>query len=293
MYTELTKTDEEYICIIGDSFAGNRKDSTNGLISYDWSWVNLIEQYNSGKLIGKSFPGQSFFHQRRWFVENMLDFPRVKSTVLIFVHTQHHRLPHLQDIPVTGHTVIANRNDPHQNELFKVDPSGSLFDLAKTFYCSGLFAEEFYRFGFMSFLNEINELTVNFKKVIHLFGFENGLSNQPNKKQRFYLGKLAQGNSIPVTTTLVSMTAAERGSRSAFGGPDVGPHVQNHFNKHNNIELAKYIQWLINESATGELRNIPLETFNLKDPSLVEHIRRYREGFDKLYEIPGNKLDER
>lgn len=288
MYAELGKTDEEYICIIGDSFAGHRADSTVDVKSYDWSWVNLIEANNSGKLIGRSFPGQSFWHQRRWFTKNMIEWHSVRKTVLIFVHTQHHRLPHLTDIPITGQVLRADRSNPGQNELFKADPSGALFDLAAAFYSSGMFDQEFYRFGFISWLKEINEIAVNFKKVIHLFGFENGLSNLPNKEHRFYLEKLAQGNSTPVTTTLVSLTAAQRGSRT-WGGPDLGPDVQNHLNKHNNIELAKFVQYLINEDKPGFPRHIPLGSFDIKDPTMIENIKVKRAGFNPYYEIPGAK----
>jgi hypothetical protein len=288
MYSELNKTDEEYICVIGDSFAGNRRGTKTNISSYDWSWVNLLEANNSGKVVGKSFPGQSFWHQRRWFMDNLMDWPRVKNTVLIFVHTQYARLPHINDLPITGHIFKADRNNPEQNELYFKDPTGSLFDLAKTFYSSSMYDEEFYKFAFIAWLKEINEVTVNYKKVIHLFGFENSLANLPSTQHRFYLEKLAQGNSIPVTNTLVSLTAAERGSISAFGGPDIGPNVQNHLNKHNNIELAKFIQWTINEARPGVARHIPLETFDLKDPSLIHHIALHRPDFDKRFEIPGS-----
>lgn len=276
----MKKTNEKYICIVGDSFAGNRAESMPGMKSLDWSWVNLIEANNSGKLIGKSFPGQSFWHQRRWFMQNMSDWPHAADTVLIFVHTEYHRLPHLKDIPITGYVTVADRNNPKQNELFKADPSGSLFDLARTFYCSSMYDEEFYRFSWISWLKEINEITGHYKKVLHLFGFENGLSALPNKNSNFYLANLAQGNATPVTNTLVSLTRAERGSVAAFGGPDNGPDVQNHLNKHNNLELARFVQYLMSdESKPGVARHMPFERFDLKDDSLIEFIKlRNRES---------------
>lgn len=274
MENTLRKTNEEYICIVGDSFAGNRAESMPGMQSLDWSWVNLIEANNSGKLIGKSFPGQSFWHQRRWFMQNMSNWPHAPDTVLIFVHTEHWRLPHLKDIPITGRIIVADINNPKDNELFNADPSGSLFDLARTFYCSGMFDPDFYKFSFISWLKEINEITANYKRVIHFFGFETGLSAMPNKHNNFCLADLARGNSTPVTNTLVSLTRAERGSVSAFGGPDKGSDVQNHLNKHNNLEFARFVQHLMfDKSAPGSAVSMPIERFNLKDKSLIEYIK--------------------
>jgi hypothetical protein len=274
MENTLRKTNEEYICIVGDSFAGNRAESMPGMQSLDWSWVNLIEANNSGKLIGKSFPGQSFWHQRRWFMQNMSNWSHAPDTVLIFVHTEHWRLPHIKDIPITGRIIVADINNPKDNELFKADPSGSLFDLARTFYCSGMFDPEFYGFSFISWLKEINEITANYKRVIHFFGFETGLSALPNKHNNFCLENLARGNSTPVTNTLVSMTRAERGSVTAFGGPDNGPDVQNHLNKHNNLEFARFVQHLMSDKSTaGTAVRMPIERFNLKDKSLIEYIK--------------------
>lgn len=279
MENALRKTNEKYICIVGDSFAGNRAESTPGVRSLDWSWVNLIEANNSGKLIGKSFPGQSFWHQRRWFMENMSNWPHAADTVLIFAHTEHWRLPHIKDIPITGNILQADRNNPGLGEIFKADPSGALFDLARAFYCSGMFDQEFYKFSFISWLKEINEITANYKRVIHFFGFETGLSVLPDKYNNFCLADLARGNSTPVTNTLVSLTRAERGSVSAYGGPDNGPDVQNHLNKHSNLEFARFVQHLMSDESTpGIAMRFPIERFNLKDKSLIEHIRlrKYR-----------------
>lgn len=290
MYSELGKTNEKYICVIGDSFAGNRKERITGVTSFDWSWVNLLEANNSGELIGRSFPGQSFFHQRRWFMDHMSDWKHIEDTVLVFVHTQYARLPHLKDVAVTPQVFKADRNNPEQNELYYRDPTGVLFDLVTTFYSSSLFDEEFYRFAFISWLKELNELTVNFKKVIHLFGFDNDMGKMPFKQQRFYFEKMAIANSVPVTTTLMSMAAAERGTLSKWGGSDLGPNVQNHLNKQNNIELAKFMQWAINDVDPGKLLEIPLASFDLKDQSMIYNIEPHKENFIKGQEIPGNKI---
>lgn len=290
MYSELGKTNEEYICVIGDSFAGNRRDCIPGMPSFDWSWVNLIESNNAGKTIGLSFPGQSFWHQRRWFMDHMSDWKHVENTVLVFVHTQYARLPHLNDVAVTPQVFKADRNNPAQNELYFKDPSGALFDLAKTFYSSALFEHEFYRFAFLSWLKEINELTVNFKKVIHLFGFDNDIGRMPFKHQRFYFEKMAMPNSVPVTTSLLSIAAAERGTLENWGGSDHGNNIQNHLSKHNNIELAKFVQWAINDAIAGQLAEIPTASFNLKDPAIICNIAAHKEDFIVGQEIPGNKI---
>ncbi len=292
MYSELAQTNEEYICVIGDSFAGNRIETGPDVMgeTYEWSWVELLRTGNTGELIGNSFPGQSFFHQRRWFMENMLDHLRIKSTILVFVHTHHARLPHCRNVPATMHVLEADKSDPESNELHTRDPSGELFDLVKNFYTSELYVEGFYQHAFISWIKEIQELTVNFKKVIHIFGFDNGFSNLPSKVSRFYLETLSKGNAIVVDTTLVSLVAAERGHLK-FGGPDLGANVQNHLNKHNNIEFCKFIQYLINEGCTGKTYSIRTNSFNLKKPGLIKKIKPHRGGnFDPQYLIPGARI---
>lgn len=281
MDSTLIKTNEEYICVIGDSFAGNRNYSSFNMgASYDWSWVNLIEANNSGQLIGKSFPGQSYFHQRRWFMENMIiDYKNSSSTVLIFLHSHWSRLPHMRDVPITAQVLLADKDNPKSNELFNADPTGKLFELAKEYYLSELFVEEFYQHSFYMWLKEIAEYTVNFKRVIHLFAYDAGLSDLPSRISRFYPELIVNHNTIMVNTTLKSLVAAERGS-AIFGGPDIGPNVQNHFNKHNNIQLCKFIQSLINDPDSGKSLSIPLDTFDIKDPSLIETILPHRVDFD-------------
>jgi hypothetical protein len=263
------------ICIIGDSFAGHRHSNDSILEkSASWSWVNLIEDNSTGLFSGQGFPGQSFWHQRRWFLnwqDNRTDRP---ETVLIFVHTNSWRIPHEKDVPVTGQVLSANKHS-RDNELLNIDPSGSLFDLAKTFYVSNLYVGEFYQFAHLAWLQEIPRLTTRYKKVIHLFGFENKMSDLPNRQNSFCIEQLITDNSIVVRNELMSLSMAEKGNTNWGGTDDHGK--QNHLGEHNNIQLAQFVQYLINEQAPGTSVEIPVERWKLKDPNLIKLIRLNKE----------------
>ena len=280
-------TNEKSICVIGDSFAGNRNNAewnkTDKRLNKDWSWVNLLEANNSGEFNGRSYPGQSYFHQRRWYYYNMIFHNEhdTSDTILVLVHTNHGRLPHMRDLPITGQVVFADKHDPKSNELYKADPSGRTFDFAHTFYLSQFYVDEFYFSAFTSWLAELPELTKHYKKVIHLFGFETKLNTLPNFMSRFYVGKLLTPNSVVVQDTLVSLSMAERGSRE-WGGPDVGPDRQNHFNKHNNECLFNELTYIINNVPGGTFHKMDLSKWDLKDRSLLETMKLYRDGFDPL-----------
>lgn len=279
-------TKEKSICVLGDSFAGHRNNAEwnkiDKSLNKDWSWVNLLEANNTGSFTGRSFPGQSYFHQRRWYYYNMLfHHADIDQTVIVFVHTNHARLPHTRDIPITGQVLSADKNDPKSNELYSIDPSGRLFDFAHTFYLSQFYVDDFYTSAFASWLAELPELTKNYKKVIHLFGFENKLNTLPNFMSRFYVGKLLTPNAVVVQDSLVSISLAERGGKS-WGGPDHGPDRQNHFNKHNNQCLFEEVTHIINRVPGGTLHKMDLSKWQLKDKSLLETVKLHRDDFDPL-----------
>lgn len=279
---------EKIICVIGDSFAGHRSNADwNNLgseFNHAWSWVNLLETECCHTMKGKSFPGQSFWHQRRWLMDyifkNVYYESTVADTVLIICHTETHRLPcRNQDLSITGHVLRADKLDPNNNnELYRADPSGTLFDLVKAYYLSELFVSDFYDNAFYSWLNELPDLTSKFKKVIHFFGFECGLDDLPNRISRFYLSKLSAPNAVIVRTTLMSMSLAERGHRR-WGGPDIGPDRANHFNPYNNRQLFKEIKHVIDNVPSGTCYELDYKNWELKDPSLVHVLKMHRPDF--------------
>lgn len=277
-------TKETSICVIGDSFAGHRNNAEwNKLdrkLNKDWSWVNLLEANNEGGFTGRSFPGQCYFHQRRWYYYNMIfHHANPEETVLIFVHTSHGRLPHMRDIPVTGNVLFADPNSPQTNELYRIDPEGHMFDFAKTFYLSQFYVDEFYFSAYAGWLDELPELTRKFKKVIHMFGFETKLNTLPNFASRFYVGKLLAPNSIVVADSLCSITMAERGNRD-WGGPDMGTDRANHFNRHNNEQLFEQVTHIINNVPGNTYHKLDLSTWQLTDRKLLEVVKLHRDDFD-------------
>lgn len=279
---------EKIICVIGDSFAGHRNNADwnnrGPKFNHAWSWVNLLETEYCYDMKGKSFPGQSFWHQRRWLMDYIFKNPLFKDsaqdTVLIICHTETHRLPcQNHDWPITGHILKADKLDPDNNELYRMDPSGTLFDLVKAYYLSELFVSDFYDNSFYSWLNELPELTRKFKKVIHFFGFECGLDDLPNKISRFYLDKLSAPNSVVVKTTLLSMSLAERGHRR-WGGPDIGLDRANHFNLHNNRQMFEEIKHIIENVPGGSCYELDYKKWDLKDPSMVHVLKMPKSNFD-------------
>lgn len=274
-----------HICVIGDSFAAHRSNAdSKEFNSKEWSWVNLVESELCYSMSGKSFAGQSFWHQRRWLLRELVkpnSFKDKSNTILIICHTEAQRLPvKHNDWSITGHIVTANKQDPHSNEIFQVDPTGSLFDLVKAFYLSELFVTEFYDNCFYSWLNELPELTRKFKKVIHFFGFENRMNFLPNNVTRFYLDKLIAPNAVVVKTLLMSLSLAERGNKHTWGGPDIGPNRANHFNPHNNRQMFEEIKHIIDHVPGGSYHEMSLENWDLRTTEFVTLLQPHRLDYD-------------
>ncbi len=289
-------TKEQIIYVLGDSFAGHRSNADwnrDPNMNKPWSWVNLLESELCHTMLGKSFGGQSFWHQRRQLFRDLFPIPgdmvtnsgmlknNEPNTILIICHTETHRLPvRSKNLSVTGHILNADKHDPHSNEIYNFDPSGSLFDLVKTFYLSELFVYDFYDNAFYTWLNELPALTKNFKKVIHFFGFKNGMDTLPNRVSRFYLDKLLAPNAVIVKTLLLSLHQAERGNKSTWGGPDVGDDRANHFNLHNNRQMFEEIKHIIENVPGGDYHEINLANWDLKNELFVELLKPHRLDFD-------------
>lgn len=260
------------ICVVGDSFCGHRSNAEFELLrSFPWSWVNLLSTDYGKNVIGKSFPGQSYYHQRRWFYQNFQNIKDQGNTVLIFCHTNSSRLPHNNNFPVTS-WVTKTKKESDSNELKHFDPDGKLFDLANDFFSSNLFVKDFYSSVMLSWLAELPELTRNFKKVIHFFGFDDKLGQLPDHRHTFTIGDLVTDNSVVVLNTLVSMTFAERGTTNTFGGPDV-EHA-NHWNKHNNFSMFEEVKHIIEQVPGKSYYEFDLAKWNLVDDTLVKKIKQ-------------------
>ncbi len=265
---------ENIICVIGDSFAGHRSNSKfKDFNSNDWSWVIRLEE-RCHTLSGASFPGQSYWHQRRWYFKNQHNHKLAHETILIFCHTEWSRLPHEKDIPINGYVLQSNYK-PKDSEILQYDPSGNLTNLVKDFYLSELFVDDFYASAMFGWLSELPKITKNYKKVIHFFGFKTGLDFLPDKRSQFCVGDLVTDNSVVVLTPLKSLTLAERGNAD-WGGSDIGPDRANHFNRHNNNCMFEEIMHIINDVPGGSVKEINTTMWDLKDRSIIEKIKLHR-----------------
>jgi hypothetical protein len=244
------------LLIVGDSFCVNRTSPA--------SWVNILKNlYPKSKITGKGFSGQSYWHQRRWFLENFSKNP--ENTSIIFCHTSALRLPCFRDVPITPWVLSIDDPSSKSNELLNYDEDNRIYNLARSFYSSELYDERFYIWTNEKWYHELSTLTKNFSKVIHLFGFDFKEDKKP----------MLQKNSILCTTLLRSLSVAELGCNESmplsmvFGGPD--PRV-NHFNSHNNIQLALFLKNVLDDTKLGSIVKIKnLSEWDLKDKNLVEN----------------------
>jgi len=243
------------LLVLGDSFCANRTEPE--------SWVKILKNfYPNFKLTGRGFGGQSWWHQRRWLLENFPTSP--ESTTAIFCHTGALRLPCVRDIPVTPWVLSLDDPTSLKNELLRHDKDHKIFHLAKSFYSSDLYDQKFYEWASEKWFFELSELTKNFKKVLHIFGFD----SKENKSV------LLNSNAIVCTTLLRSLSIAELSKNQSlppsqiFGGPDTR---LNHFNKHNNIQLALFLKTLIDEGDPKSSVCISnLSEWKLEDQTVVE-----------------------
>lgn len=267
---------ESIICVIGDSFAGHRSNSKfKEYASHDWSWVNQL-QGQCYKLTGESFPGQSFWHQRRWYFKNQNGHRYAHETILIFCHTEWSRLPHIKDLPINAY-LLKDDYDPNNSDFLKFDSTGDLTKLVKDFYLSELFVNDFYAYAWLSWLAELPKITKNYKKVIHFFGFNNGLDVLPKVGLQRSLADLVNDNSVVVLTPLRSLVQAERGNHQ-WGGRDLGPDRANHFNQHNNNCMFEEIMHIIKHVPGGSVREIDITNWNLKDKTQIEKIKLHKDA---------------
>jgi hypothetical protein len=242
------------LIIIGDSFCANRTSPN--------SWITYLQNYlYNYDICGEGRPGTGWWTHNRCYnaTINSLTEQLAENDILIWAHSSAYRLPNDYDVPITTSVTYFDINDPRYDEIDKEKPQHlKMFNVAKEFYQSDLFSMNYYEWAELAFWKELQLKTAQYKKVIHLFGFA-------DTNFKYNRNVLMSDNSILVTPTLRDLSAADE--PNFVGGKD---DRINHFNAHNNQELAKFIIKLINDSPVQQEVAIDYSTWNLKDKSKLD-----------------------
>jgi hypothetical protein len=241
------------ILIIGDSFCLHRGEQ------YPTSWVRLLEQSTRCKVYGVGLDGRGWWQQHRWYKENIKSLPNPADTAVVWVHTSPHRLPCDNDAKVNVTVLdIEDCTAPGQSS-----PHGKLFNLAREFYSSPLYVEEFYAWAIVAWWKQLAIDLLPYKKVIHLFGFyEHGIADVDR------LNLLTTNSVVVNKPPLISLSMAE--SSLPLRQIRQDPRI-NHFSNHNNAQLANFLR--------ETLENTPVNT-----QTEITNLNQWK--FEKSVEIP-------
>jgi hypothetical protein len=246
-----SKTMKSKIIIIGDSFCVDRTSPN--------SWITYLQHYfYNYDILGAGYPGTGWWTHNKGYnaTLNELDSKLTENDILIWCHSSPYRLPNDYDVPITQSAISFALNDPRFREIDKSNPMHvEMFNDAKQFYLSKLFSFDFYEWAELSFWKELQLKTSAYKKVIHFFGF-------PSTNFAHNRNALQSDNAIVVTMPLLILSRSEDPD-TIGGGSDT--HRVNHFNAHNNRELAKFTIKLIEEVDAGCEIAIDYSTWDIKD----------------------------
>lgn len=219
------------LLVIGDSFCLHRGEN------YPTSWVTQLGKLTGCNVYGAGIDGRGWWQQNRWYKENIKRLPDPADTAVVWVHTSPHRLPCDNDAKVSIRVLdIEDHTDPKENS-----PHGKLLNLAKEFYLSPLYVEDFYTWAIVAWWKQLAIDLLPYKKVIHLFGFyEYGITDADR------LNLLTTNSVIVNKPPLLSLCMADSNLPTRED-----PRI-NHFGDHNNTQLAMFLKEI--------LENAPLNT---------------------------------
>lgn len=230
------------LLVIGDSFCLHRGER------FPTSWITLLEQSTGCKVYGAGLDGRGWWQQNRWYKNNVNQLPDPKETAVIWCHTSAHRLPCDNDARVNPWVLsISDHNDPSNDIVPSIDPDGRLFRIARDFYSSPLYVEDFYAWAMVAWWKQLAIDLSSYKKVIHLFGFYDlGIGD----KDRL---NLLNTNSIVIDNP--TLGALSRADTLSFNG-GVGDQRINHFSDHNNAQLAKFLKETLDTTLPNSVKQI-------------------------------------
>jgi len=219
------------LLVIGDSFCLHRGEQ------FPTSWVTQLGKLTGCNVYGAGIDGRGWWQQHRWYKENIKHLPDPADTAVVWVHTSPHRLPCDNDAKVTVKVLdIKDHTDPKENS-----PHGKLLNLAKEFYSSPLYVEEFYTWAIVAWWKQLAIDLLPYKKVVHLFGFyEYGITDADRLN-------LLTTNSVVVNKPALPSLCMADSNLPTREDPRI-----NHFGDHNNTQLAMFLKEI--------LENAPLNT---------------------------------
>jgi len=244
------------VIILGDSFCEYREN-----LNTDWPLI-LANKLNV-PLYGKGYGGQSFWSCRNWIndTENhKLIFN--KQSLLIVCHTEYSRLPSKENVPLNRGVLQTKYQDDIKSDIeikikdmfgnftnctdellkLKIDvisnhlllKSQKTKELLKEFYLSDLYVEEFYDWAQQSWIKELNSISSELYKIIHIQGFDTNKISLEN-------------NSVLID--FEEFKSLRRLSSEELIDPDYSgvDSRHNHFKDFNNVILAEKLAKIIQE----------------------------------------------
>jgi len=179
------------IVIIGDSFCADRKNPIT-------DWPLILSNKLNVPLYGAGFGGQSFWSIRRWMNDKTQHSLFDKQTLLIVCHTEYSRIPSTENLPLNKSVLrtefqddiksdaeIKIKNVVGSNECESDKSSINVIknflllraqktkDVLTDFYLSDLYVEEFYVWAYHAWIKELNNISSEFYKIVHIKGFGN------------------------------------------------------------------------------------------------------------------------
>jgi len=223
---------QKTLLIVGDSYCRFREEETD--------WPVVLSRLLDSKLEGKGFAGQSFWHQRRWMLQN-LEKLKLSATVVI-CHTDPARMPCVADFSVTPKLIDMKSDDAVKSisnlrkpSKFESKHFEKLHQLIVDFYKSELFVFDFYEYAWKMWIVELAELTSH-ARVFHL-AFNDHVLNE--------LKKINKLHGTILTPALYKLSLNEN---SQWTG-NVPDSRRNHLSDKNNVVLANELFSIINDNA--------------------------------------------
>lgn len=212
------------LVIVGDSFCAKREKQTD--------WPVALAKLLKCTVTGNGHSGQSWWTTRYKLEELSHD---KSSNILIVVHTESARLPNDHEIPINTGQLFVDRNQPI-NELTDWPDAR---EVARSFYLSDLFCENFYRWAQQAWIKELDADT-EYYATIHIPAFDsvdlscvkNGIRVIPS----------------PSLRSLRALSDREIGKTNWVGIDS----RSNHLTDTNNVNLAKALASIILKLQPGD-----------------------------------------
>jgi len=251
------------IVIIGDSFCANRENPIT-------DWPLILSNKLNVPLHGEGFSGQSFWSARRWLNHKNQQPLFNKQSLIIVCHTEYTRIPSTGNLPLNQSVLrtefqddiksvteikikdvlgdSTNNSDTSRINVIKnflLSNAQKTKNVLKDFYLSDLYEEDFYVWAYHAWIKELNNVSSEFYKIIHIKGFSN-------------TEIIIENNSVLIDIkefdSLRGLSETELINPNFYGMDS----RRNHFKDINNIVLAEKLANIINKMPMEFTGNISL-----------------------------------